>query len=98
MLFGADNVGYILFRRCSAMWLLSVVLIDMYAVPTLLRVLISTLLRVLIGDYSGLLPGVAAPVAAMVALTLAMMMTRGVQMGLICCILIQTTKICVGGF
>ncbi|KAM0001359.1 hypothetical protein Hdeb2414_s0377g00880731 [Helianthus debilis subsp. tardiflorus] len=68
------------------MWLLAVVLIDMYAVPTLLRGLISTLLRVLIRDYSGLLPGVAAPVAAMVALTralLAMMMTRGVQMGLI---------------
>ncbi|KAJ0525842.1 putative major facilitator superfamily domain-containing protein [Helianthus annuus] len=61
----------------------------MYAVPTLLRGLISTLftlLRVLIRDYSGLLPGVAAPVAAMVALTralLAMMMTRGVQMSLI---------------
>ncbi|MFS7947806.1 hypothetical protein Hanom_Chr06g00552521 [Helianthus anomalus] len=89
MLFGADDVSYILFRRSSAMWLLAVVLIDMYVVPTLLRVLVSTLLRVLIGDYSGLLPGVAAAVAAMVALThalLAMMMRRGVQMGLICCI------------
>ncbi|MFS7978519.1 hypothetical protein Hanom_Chr10g00916431 [Helianthus anomalus] len=89
MLFGADDVGYIFFCRCSAMWLPAVVLIDMYAVSTLLRVLISTLLRVLICDYSGFLPGVAAPVAAMVALTralLVMMMTRGVQMGLICCI------------
>ncbi|MFS8030313.1 hypothetical protein Hanom_Chr17g01532541 [Helianthus anomalus] len=61
----------------------------MYAVPTWLRVLISTLLRFLIGDYSDVLPGVAAPVATMAAVTralLAMMMTRGVQMGLISCI------------
>ncbi|MFS7919928.1 hypothetical protein Hanom_Chr03g00218351 [Helianthus anomalus] len=61
----------------------------MYAVPTWLRVLISTLLRFLIADCSDVLPGVAAPVAAMAAMTralLAMMMTRGVQMGLISCI------------
>ncbi|KAF5766375.1 hypothetical protein HanXRQr2_Chr15g0714621 [Helianthus annuus] len=87
MLFGADDVCYILFRCCSAMWLLVVVLMDIFVVPTLLRVLISTLLRVLIGNYGGLLLGVATPVAAMVTLTsalLAMMMTRDVQMGLIC--------------
>ncbi|MFS7978514.1 hypothetical protein Hanom_Chr10g00916381 [Helianthus anomalus] len=74
MLFGADDVGYILFRHSSVMWLLAVVLIDMYAVPTLLRWFATC---------------VTAPVAAMVALTralLAIMMTRGVQMGLICCI------------
>ncbi|MFS7947398.1 hypothetical protein Hanom_Chr06g00547821 [Helianthus anomalus] len=69
------------------MWLLVVVLMDMFVVPTLLRVLISTLLRVLIGNYGGLLPSMATPVAAMVTLSsalLVMMMTRDVQMGLIC--------------
>ncbi|MFS7950738.1 hypothetical protein Hanom_Chr07g00586721 [Helianthus anomalus] len=80
MLSGPDDVRYMLFCRCSAMWLLAVVLMDMYVVPTLLRALI--------GNYGALLPSVATPVVAMVTLTRAllamMMMTRDVQMGLIC--------------